>query len=271
MQPNVYGKTDLTYNDYLKVPELLKLQKPLSDPTHHDEHLFIIIHQTYELWFKLILHELERAALHMQAQEVLSAHHFLTRVTEILKLLVSQIHILKTMRPVDFLKFRDQLNPASGFQSLQFRELEFMAGLKDRRYFNFFQNRPDMIKVLEKRYADPDLKTIYYQMLSKFGFSIPEINSAPDWEDKNQQVLLDAIQPIYQEPQKNLDLYLLSESLVDLDELLILWRENHMHVVERIIGFKQGTGGSSGVEYLKSTATKKCFPILWQVRTVLKL
>ena len=137
-----YGRSDLTYNEYLKVPELLALQHPQSEPAHHDEMLFIIIHQAYELWFKLIMHEVEHAIGFMSRKEVLRAHHFVNRVVQILKVLVQQIHILETMTPVEFLQFRDRLMPASGFQSSQFREFEFAAGLKDESYLKFFREKP---------------------------------------------------------------------------------------------------------------------------------
>ena len=246
--PRAYGATELDYNNYLHVPTLLKLQVPQSDPAHHDELLFIIIHQAYELWFKLILHELETAVVHVQKSEVLKAHHFIKRVVEIMRLLVPQIHLLETMRPVDFLAFRDRLNPASGFQSSQFREVEFFAGLKDEKYLSFFKNRPEMLEVLKKRLAGTDLRTEYMSMMKRLGLTILQI---------------------YQNPEDHLAEYLLSESLIEFDEYLALWREHHVRVVERIIGFKQGTGGSSGVGYLKSTTVKKCFPELWEVRTQL--
>ncbi len=125
-EPTVYGQSDLTYNGYLKVPELLGLQLPQSDPAHHDELLFIVIHQSYELWFKLVLHEMNQAIVHLQKAELLKANHFLSRIVEVMKILVPQIHILETMKPVDFLQFRNWLRPASGFQSLQFREFRYL-------------------------------------------------------------------------------------------------------------------------------------------------
>ena len=267
--PRPYGRSDLTYNDYLKVLELLKLQEPQSKPAHHDELLFIVIHQAYELWFKLILHELEKTVDQMQHGEVLTAHHFLKRVVEIMKLMVSQIHILETMAPYDFLEFRDRLNPASGFQSMQFREIEFVVGLKDERFLTYFKERPEVIEALRKRLAAEDLRTAFYGMLRKLGFDLPEdaarLESAGDPAAK--AAILKALLPIYQRRAEHLALGLLTESLVELDEYLQLWREHHVRVVERIIGMKQGTGGSSGVEYLKTTTTKKSFPLLWEVRT----
>jgi tryptophan 2,3-dioxygenase len=262
----------LTYNDYLKVPELMKLQQPQSSPAHHDEMLFIVIHQAYELWFKLILHEMDAAMGMMKTKEVLRAHHFINRIVQIMKLLVQQIHILETMRPVEFLEFRDRLMPASGFQSLQFREVEFVAGLKERRYLKFFENRADMVAALEKRLAGPDLRSTYYDMLIALGFDLPK--NASDLESTGDvpahDRIIRAIIPIYQKPADHLPLYLLSEGLVEFDEHLALWREHHVRVVERVIGFKRGTGGSSGVEYLRSTTSKKSFPYLWEVRTHLE-
>ena len=260
--PNTYGQTDLDYNTYLKVAELTQLQHPLSKPAHHDEMLFIIIHQSYELWFKLILHEIEAAISHMQKGEVLRAHHFIKRVVSILRVLVQQIHILETMNPVDFLQFRDNLMPASGFQSLQHREIEFLAGMKDEIYLKYFANRPDVVARLKERLAAPDLNSSYLAMIDQLGYKTPLKDTPETRED-----ILKAIQPIYQNPAHDTPLYLLSEALVDLDQEMSLWREHHVRVVERVIGFKKGTGGSSGVEYLRSMTTKKAFPYLWEVRT----
>jgi tryptophan 2,3-dioxygenase len=266
---------NLTYNDYLKVPELLNLQTPQSEPAHHDELLFIIIHQSYELWFKLILHELENAISYMAKDKVLRAHHFVNRVVQIQKLLVSQIHILETMSPVEFLEFRDRLMPASGFQSTQFREVEFIAGIKDERYLSFFKDRPELMKKLRKRFDGKDLRLAYYEMLNRLGFSFPK--EATDLQKENeslelQEKVIHAIKPIYEEPDSNphLPLFLLSESLLEFDQYLGLWREHHVRVVERVIGFKKGSGGSSGVGYLKSTTSKKAFPALWLLRTYLE-
>ncbi len=263
---------DLTYNTYLKVSELLSLQHPQSDPQHHDEMLFIIIHQAYELWFKLILHELDFAIRYMGQARVLRARHFVNRVVEIMRLLVPQIHILETMTPAEFLQFRDRLDPASGFQSIQFRELEFMAGLKDARYLRFFDHVPQQKAQLERRLSQPDLRDAYYAMLRGMDFDLPEDISREALVPGSaaEQQVLQALVPIYQDPERSLPLYLLSESLVDLDEHLALWREHHVRVVERIIGFKRGTGGSSGAAYLRSRTTIKCFPCLWDVRTLLE-
>lgn len=269
--PNVYGQTDLTYNEYLKVPELIGLQHPLSEPEHHDEMLFIIIHQAYELWFKLIIHELEFAIQYMDRQEVLRAHHFVRRSVEIMKVLVSQIHILETMTPVEFLEFRANLMPASGFQSLQYREIEFLLGAKDEAYLGYFKNKPEMVARLKERLAAPDVGTTYLAMLNRLGFNVPAGVDAAKLSEAQKEAVEKGLLPIYQNPRLNLPVYLLSESLVDLDMQLSLWREHHVRVVERVIGFKRGTGGSSGVEYLRSVTSKKAFPFLWDVRSKLEL
>lgn len=263
--PKAYGKSDLSYNDYLKVGELTGLQEPLSRPAHHDEMLFIIIHQAYELWFKLIIHELETAMEYMAERQVLRAHHFIKRVVEIQKVLVSQIHILETMTPVEFLQFRENLMPASGFQSLQHREIEFMCGMKEERYFQFFKNRPEVVDRLKKRFDGPDLSTSFLMLAASLGYPTPE-KDTPETHDR----VVQALKAIYQDPSRDLPLYLLAESLVDLDQGLSLWREHHVRVVERVIGFKKGTGGSSGVEYLRAQTAKKAFPYLWDVRGLLE-
>ena len=267
-----YGLGDLTYNDYLKVPELLSLQQLLSEPPHHDEMLFIVIHQAYELWFRLILHELEKSIKLMRAQQILQARHFVHRVVTILRLLVQQIHILETMTAADFLQFRDRLEPASGFQSLQFREIEFVVGLKDVRYIGNFAQREPEADALRRRYEEPSLRETYYEMLRGLNFEIPpDISTAVLEQDRQGRTqLLDALKQIYQDPIGQVALYVLSESLVDLDQQLSLWRYHHVQVVERIIGNKPGTGGSSGASYLRTTLDKRAFPYLWQVRTWLE-
>ena len=242
----------------------------MSQPPHHDEMLFIVIHQAYELWFKLILHELESAIVKMGEANVLRARHFVERVVAIMKLLI--IHILETMTPAEFTQFRYRLKPASGFQSAQFREIEFVCGLKNPRYLNFFKNDPEMTQRLEHRLNAPDLRQVYYEMLLKLGFDLPTDKTIPELlvDEERYDEVIRVLLPVYQDPEHNLPLYLLTESLVSLDQSLALWREHHVRVVERIIGFKRGTGGSSGVGYLQTTLGKKCFPMLWDIRTMLE-
>lgn len=270
-------QTGKTYGEYLKVNELLQLQEPQSDPVHHDELLFIIIHQAYELWFKQIIHEMESTKQSMLKGKILRASHTMKRVHAIMELLVKQIHILETMTPAEFLQFRDKLNPASGFQSLQFRELEFLAGLKNEKYINAFKSQPALAERLRKRFEEPSLRDTYFTLLKNLGYALPdtmasglkeELKSEPEGPE-HSQVMASLIE-IYQNPDNNLALYLLSETFVEFDLQLDLWREHHVRVVERSIGFKRGTGGSSGVGYLKSTTGRRCFPFLWDVRTYLK-
>ena len=271
-EPARYGEGDLTYNDYLKVPELLQLQQLRSDPAHHDEMLFIVIHQSYELWFNLILHEFEKARDLLEAQHPLQARHFLQRAVAILRLMVDQIHILETMTSADFLQFRDRLKPASGFQSVQFREVEFLLGLKDRRYLSSFSGRPAEEAALQRRFKAPSLRDAFYHLLRLSGFDIPD-DIACDTLEQDKQArahLLDTLKDIYEDPIEQMALYVLSETLVDLDMQLALWRYHHALVVERIIGHKTGTGGSSGVTYLHNTLHRRAFPYLWQVRTLLE-
>ena len=270
--PTGLEKNDLTYNDYLKITDMLSLQVPQSDPAHHDEMLFIVIHQAYELWFKLVLHEMATVMEYMDRGDPLSAHHFMKRIVEILRLMVQQIHVLETMSPIDFLEFRDRLMPASGFQSTQFREIEFLAGLKDEQYLKYFEHRPEFVEILKKRLAGRDLLTCYYEMMQKLGYKLPLRAAKLERAGKPRDLdrIMDAIRPIYQKPSKHLPAFLVTEALVDFDQSLGLWREHHVRVVERVIGFRRGTGGSSGVGYLKSTTSKKCFPLLWELRTRLE-
>ncbi|MFA5504665.1 MAG: tryptophan 2,3-dioxygenase family protein [Vulcanimicrobiota bacterium] len=269
-------ETGLSYGEYLKIPELLDLQQRQSSPPHHDEMLFIIIHQAYELWFKLILHEMECTRTSMSKGKILRAAHTMKRVHAILELLVKQIHILETMTPAEFLQFRDKLNPASGFQSLQFREIEFLAGLKQAKYMKSFAAQPELQARLQKRLDEPSLREAYFEMLRDLGYALPEtvtraskVELEADEDPDHNQVMASLIE-IYQNPDSNLPLYLLSEAFVEFDLQLDLWREHHVRVVERSIGFKKGTGGSSGVGYLRSTTGRRCFPFLWDVRTYLK-
>lgn len=261
--------TPLSYNSYLMVKELKQLQVCQSDPAHHDEPLFIVIHPTYELWFKLMIHELELVVELMGQDKVRQATHFMKRVTAIMRVLVQQIHILETMSPKDFLGFRHKLNPASGFQSSQFREIEFMAGLKEKRFLAHFQSDKEAFEALTRRFEEPTLQDHFYALLRRQGFTLtmPENEDEAHihaLEDKRTLELL----RLY-EDEKLGELHDLAETLIDLDELIALWRTHHVTVVERIIGFKRGTGGSEGVGYLRTTLYKRCFQDLWNVRTAL--
>jgi len=258
----------LTYGRYLKVPELLSLQQSRSAPPHHDEPLFIIVHQVYELWFKVLLHEIDSAVRLLEAQKVAEATRLLRRVAEIQRVLVAQVKVLETMRPQDFLGFRYHLNPASGFQSVQFRELEFALGLKDRALLASLRSEPEERVRLEQRLIAPSLSDAFDGLLERRGFPTgPSSPPALDGRSQPEEWRLNALVAIYGEPDSHADLGALAEVLVDIDELLALWRAHHVQMVERMIGAKRGTGGSDGVGYLRSTQGKRAFPDLWRVRT----
>jgi len=259
----------LNYNSYLRVPELLELQSPESEPAAHDELLFIVIHQAYELWFKQILFELDSVAECLDRDDPAEATRLLGRVHQIESLLVHQIHILETMTPRDFLSFRSALNPASGFQSLQFREVEFVTGMKTRGVMKALQTNPDDVERLENRLTEPSLRVRFYRMLKRQGFEVVVPPDEEDLADRDCEHNLEALLPIYAQPERYYRLYALAEALVDHDQNILLWRFHHVRVVERLIGTKMGTGGSAGVKYLEKTLGKRAFPQLWAVRGLL--
>ena len=233
----------LSYGSYLKIPELLALQQGLSD--EHDELLFIVAHQVYELWFKVVLFELEAARDRIDADDIFFARHHLRRIHVVEKLLVEQIDVLETMSPQDFLAFRSQLAPASGFQSVQFREIEFLSGLKEPKYLARIEATPDEASRLRRRLDEPSVDDAFRGLVKRRG--------APS--------LLD----IFRDREHHRDLFDLCEALLDHDEAFAHWRARHVLMVERQIGTKTGTGGSSGAEYLRTTLGKRFYPELWDV------
>ncbi|MCI0489806.1 MAG: tryptophan 2,3-dioxygenase family protein [Blastocatellia bacterium] len=260
----------LTYGGYLKVRELTSLQQLHSDPRQHDETLFIIIHQVYELWFKQLLHEIDAIIEHLNQDEPLRAHRLLRRCSEIEQVLVNQVAVLETMTPMDFLAFRDHLLPASGFQSAQFRELEFVSGLKEKGFLNFYDEDSQEYARLKSRLERPSLGDAFYDMLRRRGFDLPQDNAESDGgETDAHRTRVQELIRIYQEAEKHYDLFLLAESLIEYDEMFSLWRLRHIEMVERMIGSKTGTGGSEGAAYLKKTTARKFFPELWELRTYL--
>lgn len=260
----------LTYGGYLKVRELTALQQLLSDPLQHDETLFIIIHQVYELWFKQLLHEVDTIIEHLNRDEPLRAHRLLRRCSEIQQVLVNQVAVLETMTPMDFLAFRDHLLPASGFQSAQFRELEFVSGSKEKRFLNFYDEDSEDYARLKSRLERPSLGDAFYDMLRRRGFDLPEDNDkGVGGETDAHRTRLQELIRIYHEAESHYDLFLLAESLIEYDEMFSLWRLRHIEMVERMIGSKTGTGGSEGATYLKKTTQRKFFPELWELRTFL--
>ncbi len=255
-----YGKNPkLSYNQYLKVQELTKLQETLSEPTSHDELLFIVIHQTYELWFKQVLHEMDATVNWLAEGRKFRVNHSLKTATAIEKVMVAQIHILESMAQIGFLEFRDKLNPASGFQSMQFRELEFISGAKDEQILNFFEFDEYAHARLKKRYESPTLGEAFWALLARDGFAVES------HEDK-----LASIVRILKEPEKHPELFVMQDLLIEHDEQISLWRYHHVLMVERMLGMKKGTGGSEGVGYLRTTLSKKFFPEIWEARTHLE-
>jgi tryptophan 2,3-dioxygenase len=254
----------VTYGSYLKLDELLSLQQPRSDG-EHDEMLFIIIHQVYELWFKELLHEFDRAARLLTGDEPHRAQHTLKRILTILKVMVAQLDILETMTPLEFLSFRARLEAASGFQSDQFRQIEFLLGAKSEAALARFPEGGRARRALTERYDAPTLWDSFLHYLSREGYPVPSaqlsrtVTSPVEPSADVQQILID----IYRRDPKNADL---CERLVDLDEGLQEWRYRHVKMVERTIGVKRGTGGSSGAAYLAGTVGKPIFPDLWEIR-----
>jgi tryptophan 2,3-dioxygenase len=268
-----YGKdAPLSYNKYLRVRELIDLQTCLSTPVHHDELLFITVHQAYELWFKQILHEIDAALRLMNEDRTGEAASAIHRVVEIEKLLISQIHILETMTPISFLGFRDELNPASGFQSMQFREIEFASGLKHESVANAFKDDEFATERLQLRLNSPSLGETFFALLRRGGLDAPAGDDKPSDEKEkrsNQSKRVRAIVEILTHPEKLYKEYQLAEALLEHDEYFALWRSHHIKMVERMVGAKRGTGGSEGVGYLKKTLDNKFFPELWEARTYL--
>jgi tryptophan 2,3-dioxygenase len=237
----------LSYGSYLKIAELLDLQHGLSQ--EHDELLFIVAHQVYELWFKVVLNELEATRGSIDADDIFFARHHLRRVHVIERLLIEQIEVLETMSPQDFLAFRAQLAPASGFQSVQFREIEFLSGLKEPRYLERIEGSPDELSRLKRRLAEPSLADAFRGLVERRG--------SP------------SLLEIFRDRARYGDLFDLCEALLDHDEAFAHWRARHVLMVERQIGSKPGTGGSSGAQYLRSTLDKRFYPELWEVRSQL--
>jgi tryptophan 2,3-dioxygenase len=267
-----YGENaPLSYNKYLRVADLICLQDCLSEPAHHDELLFITIHQTYELWFKQILHEIDAALAQLSEDRAAAASRSLRRVVEIEKVLVDQIHILETMTPISFLAFRDELNPASGFQSMQFREIEFSSGLKDPTVLDSFRVDEFAAARLEARFAGPTLGEALYAYLRRRGFDAPDDDPASSEDERRQSYgrRTRAVLEILTHFEDRFEEYQLTEALIEHDEYFSLWRSHHVKMVERMVGAKRGTGGSEGIGYLRTTLDKKFFPELWEARTYL--
>jgi aminocarboxymuconate-semialdehyde decarboxylase len=266
----------LTYSSYLQVPELLRLQHPESSPEHHDELLFIIVHQTYELWFKELLHDLDAVVANLRStcddptsrDGVYEAARLLRRCTEIMRVLVEQFTILETMLPTHFLAFREKLAPASGFQSEQFRELEFLCGLKDEKMLRYHELTPETHAILFRRLREDSLRDVFFKALEALGTLQPPGAAAS--EEEKFKARAQAIHALYRGERNHRDWIDVCERLTEFDELVVSWRLRHIQMVERTIGIRMGTGGSAGSSYLKLTLDKKFFPELWEARTYLE-
>jgi tryptophan 2,3-dioxygenase len=257
----------VTYSNYLKLDELLAAQRPLSDGPEHDEMLFIVIHQVYELWFKQMLHETGYLMRVLEEADLPKVYATLKRILTILKVQVAQIDILETMTPMSFLSFRSRLEAASGFQSPQFRELEFTLGKRHRGMIAHHAGTPAAER-LEAALAEPSLWDVFVRFLARQGCTVPATLLERDRAESNPES--PAFQPelvrVYRERP---ELAQVCERLVDLDEGIQEWRYRHVKMVERTIGSKPGTGGSAGAEYLKRTLFQPLFPDLWAIRAAL--
>jgi tryptophan 2,3-dioxygenase len=246
----------ITYADYLKLDQLLSAQQPLS--TLHDEMLFIIIHQTKELWMKELLHELRLAIHFVEEDRFAEAYKAMARISRIQAVMTLSWDVLSTLTPVDYLKFRDVLGTSSGFQSAQFREIEFRLGLKESNFVSHYPEGSAERARLEDALSATSLREASHAALERAGF---------DLGDRSVESVASAWLQVYRDAERWFDLYELAEKLVDIDDALLAWRHKHVLTVERIIGNKKGTGGSAGAPYLRATLEKRVFPELWSLRT----
>ena len=262
-------KNRLTYGGYLGLESLLDSQHPLSDPEHHDEMLFIIQHQVAELWMKLIIHELNAAIAHIQDDQLGPCLKILARIKQVLRQLFEQWAVLATLTPSEYVQFRDVLGKASGFQSLQYRTIEFALGNKHAELLKMFEHMPAKHQQLKRVLESPSIYDEFLRHLSRQGYPIPATCVERDWSlpyERNAG-LVDVFKTIYENPEQHWSGYHMCEQLVDVEEAFQLWRFRHMKTVERLIGHKTGTGGSSGVDFLKRALDLKFFPELLDVRT----
>jgi tryptophan 2,3-dioxygenase len=258
-----------TYAGYLRLDRLLGAQVPLSDPEHHDEMLFIVQHQTAELWMRLVIHELSSAIADLRADQVGPCLKKLARVKQIQRQLFEQWGVLETLTPSEYVKFRGVLGDASGFQSLQYRVIEFLLGNKNAEMLEVFAYDPAAQERLRAVLEAPSLYDEFLRHLARRGHPVPAACVQRDWREPHRRdpALLPALAAIYDDPEASWEDYELCEELVDIEESFQLWRFRHMKTVERIIGYKRGTGGSSGVGFLRRALDLTFFPELLEVRT----
>jgi tryptophan 2,3-dioxygenase len=257
-----FGQEDaeLSYGSYLAVTDLLRLQTLLSDPPAHDELLFIVVHQAYELWFKELLFELEAVRQNLFGSESHRARHYLSRVHAIERVMIEHIAVIETMSPQDFLEFRSNLAPASGFQSVQFREIEFLSGLKEPGLLRQLAETEEERARLERRLSEPTVWEGFCALLDSNDLPMP-------LDDPG--IRRESLLTMMREKSRYAECFYTSESLLTHDELFTLWRQHHILMVERQIGSKTGTGGSTGVSYLRTTLDKRFYPELWELRSFL--
>lgn len=262
-------KEKLDYGGYLGLDQLLTAQRPLSNPVHHDELLFIIQHQTSELWMKLVVHELQAAIQAVRIDNLEPAFKILARVKHVLRMLYEQWAVLETLTPSEYVQFRHVLGNASGFQSYQYRQIEFLLGNKDAASIQVFKHKPDIHQTLVDTLKSRSLYDEFLAFLARQNFPVPPDRLDRDFSQpyESSEGVIVVFKSIYDRPHDNWSAYEMAEKLLDLEEQLSLWRYRHMLTVERIIGFKRGTGGSSGVPFLRKAVDIRVFPELWQVRT----
>ena len=264
---DIHWDMDMSYGQYLHLDQVLSAQKPLSG--EHDEMLFIIIHQASELWMKLCIHELLSATGNIRKDDLGPSFKKLSRVARIQTQLLQSWEVLATMTPFDYMNFRDTLGRSSGFQSYQYRIIEFTLGHKEEKMITLFEGQPEIKAVMEKALKTPGIYDETLKLLQRRGFDIPKQRLERDWTQNYEahKGVEDAWYKIYNNADEYFDLYELAEKLVDLEYRLQQWRFTHLKTVERIIGGKRGTGGTSGIGYLAKALSHTFFPELWTVRT----
>jgi tryptophan 2,3-dioxygenase len=257
----------MSYGDYLRLDTLLSCQRPHTQ--EHDETLFIVIHQASELWIKLCLHEIAGAIRQIRTGELGTAFKMMARIARVQVNLIQSWEILSTMTPFDYSSFRAALGKSSGFQSFQYRTLEFRLGNKNRQMAKVFDAHPEIATQVANALTEPSIYDESLALLARRGFSIPEEKLSRDFSDAYvaDPRVTDAWREVYRDVETHWDLYELAEKLVDLEYRFHLWRYSHMKTVERIVGSKPGTGGTSGVSYLKKALDLRFYPELWDVRT----
>ncbi|MDP8993891.1 MAG: tryptophan 2,3-dioxygenase family protein [Pseudomonadota bacterium] len=257
----------MTYGHYLALDQLLSAQHPLSQ--HPDELLFIVIHQTKELWLKQTVRELKLARELIRADRLIEVHKILSRVSRIQAVMTLSWEVLSTLTPTDYVQFRGVLGSSSGFQSAQFREVEYLLGIKDGGFLKYHPEGSEPHRALAAALAEPSLWDEANAALARAGFDLPAAALERDWSEpyRPSEKVEKAWAEVYREAERHWPLYQLAEKLVDIDDAFATWRHKHVITVERIIGFKRGTGGTPGVPYLASTLEKRAFPELWSLRT----